>query len=60
MSVTTLEATYSYSSIFYGHWPKGAGIFSTRTTATAYDSFHQKCSILDTLAAQGLKIHEWE
>jgi hypothetical protein len=37
---------------------KGAGIFLHELQL--YDSFRQKCSILDTLAAQGLKIQEWE
>jgi hypothetical protein len=29
------------------------------TQLQLYDSFRQKCSILDTSAAQGLKIQEW-
>jgi hypothetical protein len=37
---------------------KGAGIFLHELQL--YDSFRQKCSILDALAAQGLKIQEWE
>jgi hypothetical protein len=35
---------------------EGAGIFLHELQL--YDSFHQKCSILDTFAAQGLKIQE--